>query len=138
VKFKEEYKLRIIENRVLSRFYGPRWDETKRGCRKLHNEKFHNMSYSRNAGCFKKSFTASRASIHLFRRHKQCFELLECSKAHQILRVIVKVERNFYWQCRVFQESFMIVFHGMCGQCYENIYTDRLMNYPSFKMLKDG
>jgi hypothetical protein len=35
-----------------------------------------------NTGCFKKSFTAMKAYIKVFRGHAQCFELLQCGKAH--------------------------------------------------------
>jgi hypothetical protein len=35
---REEHKLRMFENRVLGRIFGPRRDEVTRGWRKLHNE----------------------------------------------------------------------------------------------------
>jgi hypothetical protein len=31
------------ENRVLRRIFGPKRDEVTGGCRKLHNEEFHNL-----------------------------------------------------------------------------------------------
>jgi hypothetical protein len=42
---KEEHKLRVFENRVLMRIFGPKKDEVTIGWRKLHNEELHN-SYS--------------------------------------------------------------------------------------------
>jgi hypothetical protein len=42
---REEHKLRVFENRVLRRIFGPKWDGVTGGWRKLHNEELHN-SYS--------------------------------------------------------------------------------------------
>jgi hypothetical protein len=39
----EEHRLRLFENRVLRRIFGPIRDEVIGGCRKLHNEEFHNL-----------------------------------------------------------------------------------------------
>jgi hypothetical protein len=39
---KEEHSLKVFENRVLRRIFGPKRDEV-RGLRKLHNEEFHNF-----------------------------------------------------------------------------------------------
>jgi ABC-type transporter Mla maintaining outer membrane lipid asymmetry ATPase subunit MlaF len=35
--------LRVFENRVLRRIFGPKRDEVTGGWRKLHNEKLHNL-----------------------------------------------------------------------------------------------
>jgi hypothetical protein len=35
---REEHRLRVIENRVLRRIFGPKRDEVAREWRKLHNE----------------------------------------------------------------------------------------------------
>jgi hypothetical protein len=35
---REEHRLRVFENRVLRRIFGPKRDEVTGGCRKLHNE----------------------------------------------------------------------------------------------------
>jgi hypothetical protein len=40
---REEHKLRLFENRVLRRIFGPKRDEVVGGCRKLHNEELHNL-----------------------------------------------------------------------------------------------
>jgi hypothetical protein len=40
---KEEYRLRVFENRVLRRIFGPKRDEVTGGWRKLHNEDLHNL-----------------------------------------------------------------------------------------------
>jgi hypothetical protein len=39
----EEHKLRVHENRVLKRIYGPKTEEVEGGWTKLHNEDLHNL-----------------------------------------------------------------------------------------------
>jgi hypothetical protein len=45
---REEHRLRVFENRVLRRIFGPRRDEVTGVWRKLHNEEFHNLYSSPN------------------------------------------------------------------------------------------
>jgi hypothetical protein len=40
---REEYGLRVLENRRLRRKFGPKREEVAGGCRSLHNEKLHNL-----------------------------------------------------------------------------------------------
>jgi hypothetical protein len=40
---REEHILRVFENRVLRRIFGPKRDEVTGNSRKLHNEELHNM-----------------------------------------------------------------------------------------------
>jgi hypothetical protein len=40
---REEHRLRVFENRVLRRIFGPKRDEVTGGWRKLHNEDLHNL-----------------------------------------------------------------------------------------------
>jgi hypothetical protein len=40
---RQEYKLRVFENRVLRRVFGPKRNEVTGGWRKLHNEELHNL-----------------------------------------------------------------------------------------------
>jgi hypothetical protein len=40
---REEHRLRVFENRVLRRIFGPKRDEVAGGWRKLHNEELHNV-----------------------------------------------------------------------------------------------
>jgi hypothetical protein len=40
---KEEHKLRVFEDRVLKRIFGPKRDEVTGGWRKLHKEELHNL-----------------------------------------------------------------------------------------------
>jgi hypothetical protein len=43
VTVREEHKLRVFENRVLRRMFGPKRDGVMGGWRKLHNEELHNL-----------------------------------------------------------------------------------------------
>jgi hypothetical protein len=45
---REEHRLRVFENRVLRRIFGPKRDEVKGEWRKLHNEELHNLYSSPN------------------------------------------------------------------------------------------
>jgi hypothetical protein len=40
---REEHRLRVFENRVFRRIFGPKRDEVTRGWRKLHNEELHGL-----------------------------------------------------------------------------------------------
>jgi hypothetical protein len=40
---RDEYRLRVFENRVLRRIFGPKRDEVAGGWRKLHNEELHSL-----------------------------------------------------------------------------------------------
>jgi hypothetical protein len=40
---REEHTLRVFENRVLRRIFGPKRDEVTGEWRKLHNEELHNL-----------------------------------------------------------------------------------------------
>jgi hypothetical protein len=40
---REEHKLRVFENRVLRRIFGPKMNGATGGWRKLHNEELHNL-----------------------------------------------------------------------------------------------
>jgi hypothetical protein len=40
---REEHRLRVFENRVLKRMFGPKRDEVKGGWRELHNEELHDL-----------------------------------------------------------------------------------------------
>jgi hypothetical protein len=43
VMLKEEHRLRVFDNRVLRRIFGPERDEVTEGWRKLHNEELHGL-----------------------------------------------------------------------------------------------
>jgi hypothetical protein len=45
---REEYRLRVFENRVPRRILGPKRDEVRRDWRKLHNEELNNLYFSPN------------------------------------------------------------------------------------------
>jgi hypothetical protein len=55
---KEEHRLRIFENRVLRRIFGPKREEDG-SCRKLHSDELHNL--------------CSALNIVFFKRHLQSF-----------------------------------------------------------------
>jgi hypothetical protein len=40
---REDHRLRVFENRVLTRIFGPKRDEVTGEWRKLHNEELHNL-----------------------------------------------------------------------------------------------
>jgi hypothetical protein len=43
LRLREEHRLRVFENRVLRRIFGPKRDEVTREWRKLHNEELYNL-----------------------------------------------------------------------------------------------
>jgi hypothetical protein len=45
---REEHRLRVFENRMLGRIFGPKGDEVMGGWRKLYNEELHNLYYSQS------------------------------------------------------------------------------------------
>jgi hypothetical protein len=47
-KLGQEHRLRVFENRVLRRIFGPKRDEVTGGWRELHNEELHNLYSSPN------------------------------------------------------------------------------------------
>jgi hypothetical protein len=47
-KVREEQRLRVFENRVLRRIFGPKWDEATGDWRRLHNEELNDLYSSPN------------------------------------------------------------------------------------------
>jgi hypothetical protein len=43
---KEEYRLKVFENRLLRRLFGPKWDEVTGECKKWHNEVLNDFNSS--------------------------------------------------------------------------------------------
>jgi hypothetical protein len=43
LKLREEQKLKVFENRVLKRIFGPKKEKVAGGWRRLHNEELHNL-----------------------------------------------------------------------------------------------
>jgi hypothetical protein len=52
---REEYKLRVFENRVLKKIFAPKRDGVTRGWRKVHNEELHDLYSSPSIIRFLKS-----------------------------------------------------------------------------------
>jgi hypothetical protein len=50
---REEHRLRVFENRVLRRIFGPKRDEVTGAWRKLHNEELRDLYSSPSTGCGK-------------------------------------------------------------------------------------
>jgi hypothetical protein len=46
LKLWQKHRLRVFENRVLRRIFGPKRDEVTGGWRKLHNDELHNLYLS--------------------------------------------------------------------------------------------
>jgi hypothetical protein len=45
---REANRLRVFENRVVRKIFGPKGNEVIRGCKKMHNKELHNLYYSSN------------------------------------------------------------------------------------------
>jgi hypothetical protein len=43
LKVKEEHRLKVFENMVLRKIFGPKWDEVVGGRGRFHNEELHNL-----------------------------------------------------------------------------------------------
>jgi hypothetical protein len=52
---REEHRLRVFENRMLRRIFGPKRGEATGGWRKLHNEELYNLYSSPNISSISKS-----------------------------------------------------------------------------------
>jgi hypothetical protein len=48
LSLREEQRLRVFENRVFRRIFGPKRDDVTGGSRELHNEELHNLYSIRN------------------------------------------------------------------------------------------
>jgi hypothetical protein len=64
---REEHRLRVFDNRVLRRIYGPKRDEVTGGWRKLHNEELRNL-YSSPYIIRKPKSRRMRCAGHVVRR----------------------------------------------------------------------
>jgi hypothetical protein len=53
---RNEHWLRVFENRVLRRIFGPERDDVTEGWRKLHNEEIHNLYSSPNIIIFSEEY----------------------------------------------------------------------------------
>jgi hypothetical protein len=75
---REEHKLRVFENRVLRRIFGPKRDGVTAGWRKLYNEKLHNL-YS----------SPSRIRIIKSRRMRWAGHVVQMGEKRNMCRLLV-------------------------------------------------
>jgi hypothetical protein len=61
LKIREEHTLRLFENKVLRKIFGPRREEVAGGWRRLHNEELHNLYLPKNTTKVIKSRRMRRA-----------------------------------------------------------------------------
>jgi hypothetical protein len=76
---RKEYKLRMFENRVLRRIFGPKRDGVTGGWRKLHNEKLHDL-YS----------SASIIKIIKSRRMRWAGHVVRMGEKRSVYRLLVR------------------------------------------------
>jgi hypothetical protein len=48
VALRKELRLKVLENKVQRKIFGPKTEEITRGWRNLHNEELHNLYFSPN------------------------------------------------------------------------------------------
>jgi hypothetical protein len=75
---REEHRLRVFENRVLRRIFGPKRDEVTGSWRKLHNEELHNLYSSPSILRMSKSRRMRRARhVERTREKRNAYRILE-------------------------------------------------------------
>jgi len=70
---REELRLRVFENKVLRRIFGPKMDEVTGECRQLHNEELDDLYFSPNIIRVIKSRRMRRAG-HVARMGERCMQ----------------------------------------------------------------
>jgi hypothetical protein len=70
-----EHSLKVFENKVLRRLFGPKRDEIMGDLRKLHNQELHNLYSFRNIIRIIKS-TRMRVAGHAWGEKKNVFRIL--------------------------------------------------------------
>jgi hypothetical protein len=74
---REEQRLRVFENRVLRRIFGPKRDEETGDWTKLHNEELHNLYSSTNIVIMMKSRTMRWAGhLERIREKRNAYRIL--------------------------------------------------------------
>jgi hypothetical protein len=67
---RDEHRLRVFENRVLRRKFGPKSDEVSREWKKLHNEELRDLYFSQSIIRIMKSRTM-RWAVHVARMGRE-------------------------------------------------------------------
>jgi hypothetical protein len=71
---REEHRLRVCENGVPRRIFGPKREEVAGGCRGLHNEELHKLSGSPNIIRVIKSRSIQGGACSTHGRHEKCIQ----------------------------------------------------------------
>jgi len=66
--------MRVIENRVLRRIFGPKWDEVTGEWRKLHNEELNDLYSSTNIVRVTKSRKLDGRGRSIYGEHEKCIQ----------------------------------------------------------------
>jgi hypothetical protein len=75
---REEHGLRVFENRVLRRIFGPKREEVAGGWGRLHNEELHNLYASPNIIRVIKSRRMRWAGYVAWMRDEKCIQYFGC------------------------------------------------------------
>jgi hypothetical protein len=78
-----QYKLRVFENRVLRRIFGPKRNGVTGGWRKLHNEELHNL-YS----------SPSKIRVIKSRRMRWAGHVARMGEKRNVYRLLVEIQRE--------------------------------------------
>jgi hypothetical protein len=73
---KEEHRLKVFDNRVLRRMFGPKRDEVIGGWRKLHNEELHNLYSSPNIIRIIKSRGEMGRACNMYGKKRSAYRVL--------------------------------------------------------------
>jgi hypothetical protein len=79
---REEHRLRVFENRVLRRIFGPKRDEVTRKWRKLHSGELHNL-YSSPDIIRQITSRRMRWAVHVASMGEKMYRVIFCGKSRR-------------------------------------------------------